>query len=161
MKRPSLGNAIAATLILVFVIAAYISSFNVLDTSGSSDPGPAAYPRVILAVIGICALGMYFIRDDDPDELGNADDADGEDPPRSIKMVLAVFSAIAIYIGVIGLLGYIVATAAFTAVVVVLAGERKPLYIALYSIIFSVVIYFIFNQYLGIVLPEGLVEGLF
>ncbi|MDD7687646.1 MAG: tripartite tricarboxylate transporter TctB family protein [Actinomycetaceae bacterium] len=151
MKRPSRGNAIAAMLILLFVIAAYVSSFGVLDTSGSSDPGPAAYPRVVLLVIGVCALGMFFIHDD-PDEIV---------PPRSIAMVVAVFSAIAIYIAIIGLLGYIAATALFTAVMVLLAGERRPIFIVLYSIIFSVVIYFVFSRYLGIVLPEGLVEGLF
>lgn len=149
MKKPVRGNAITATLLLLVVVASYMASYSVLDASGSSDPGPAAYPRIILVAIGICAILLYFIHDEREDSQ-----------PRSWKTIVLVLIAIAAYIALLGWIGYIAATVLFTLSMVLLAGERRILLVILYPIIFSLVLYFVFSNYLNIVLPEGLIEGL-
>lgn len=148
MKLQMRPNMIASVVILTIVIAAFVASFDVLDTSGSSDPGPAAYPRFVLVMIAICAALLFFVHDDE----------DGEVQPRNLKVVFTLLGLLALYIFLLPITGYILATILFVLCALWLAGERRPLVLGLYSILFAIVIYLVFSNYLNIVLPSGFVE---
>lgn len=151
MRAVSKINGITATIILAVVVACFIASFQVMDTSGSSDPGPAAYPRLVLVVIGACAIGMFFEKDEQKGALFTR---------QQLISVGSVLLALAVYILLLPALGYILATSLFVGVLVVLAGERRALVVALYAIVFSLAMYFVFSEFLSIVLPRGIVEGI-
>lgn len=153
MKRPSTGNAIAGVCILVLVVASFFASFDVLDTSGTSDPGPAAYPRIILAMIAICSLTLFTNRDLETEDSK-------QNKHGNIKTVLILLLLIAVYVFLLQYIGYIVSTALFICAALILAKEKRPLVIVFYAVAFSLIIYFVFSNYLNVVLPVGLVEEL-
>ena len=72
--------------------------------------------------------------------------------------VLLVAAVLLIYVFVLGVLGYIVATAIFFVTVAQMVGSHHLIRDIVIGIGLSVVIYFGFTELLGVRLPAGLLE---
>jgi putative tricarboxylic transport membrane protein len=76
---------------------------------------------------------------------------------RLAGLLLVVLFA---YIVLLPVLGFILATVPFFAVLMVLFGERRPLPIAIGALAMTAVLYVLFRHGFGIFLPRGLLAGI-
>ncbi len=146
-RRPNvwLGGAT-----LAFVAGSLYESTRISVTGSSSDPGPAAYPQLILVAIGICGLVIMLAR---PEPVG-------EQQRRSWATVAGVLGGLVLYVFCLQFIGYIVSTIIFLVLMLILAGERRWGIGLLYAAGISFGLYFVFSTYLSVSLPIGLVEEL-
>lgn len=143
-------NVMIGVVALAVIAALLFESARISVTPGASDPGPAAYPQFILALLAICAVGVIVTPAD-----GTADDQ-----PRSWKVVILVLASIGLYIGLLATVGYILSTVVFVLIMAQLSGERRWWLLAVYSVGIALVLYFVFSNTLSIALPEGFIEEL-
>lgn len=143
-------NVVIGVVSLAVIAALLFESTRIAVTQGSSDPGPAAYPQFILALLAVCAVGIIL----------TPDDRTPDDQPRSWKVVALVLASIALYIVLLATIGYIVSTVIFVLIMGLLAGERRWWLLAVYSLGIALILYFVFSNYLSISLPMGLLEEL-
>lgn len=143
------ANVLLGAVFVVLSVACWFSLNGVrVTTTGGSDPGPVTYPRFVLILLVACAVGVMLSHGDRTDE-----------EKHSWMMVLGVLGSVALYVFTFEFLGYIVATALFIALLCLLTRERRWWVIGGYALIFSVLMYLLFNNYLGVVLPAGILGG--
>jgi hypothetical protein len=115
--------------------------------------GPGYYPRIVLAVTALLALGVV---------LSNLFEKD----PKSVKaerlnygLVVAMFAAFGVYCGALPFLGFRVSTflyvAATNAMLEPPKTRRNWLRVAAVGAITTVVVYYVFERYLMVLLPRG------
>lgn len=143
-------NVMIGVVSLAAIAALLFESMRIGVAQGGSDPGPAAYPQFILALLAICAVGIIITPDDSTPDAQQ----------RDWRIVALVLATIGLYIFMLATIGYIVSTVVFVAVMALLSGERRWWLLSVYSLGVALSLYFIFTNYLSITLPRGLVEEL-
>lgn len=143
-------NVLIGAVSLAVVAALLFESTRIAVSPGNSDPGPAAYPQFILALLALCAVGI----------IATPDDRAEEEQTRSWKVVALVLASVGIYIALLATIGYILSTVIFVLMVTLLTGERRWWLLALYSLGIALTLYFVFSNYLSIALPMGRIEEL-
>lgn len=80
-----------------------------------------------------------------------------EDPPVVLRMVFVYLALFGAYALLFIPLGFIVATVLFLFTLTTLYNRKSWIRNAIYSVVFSVIVYFVFKEGLGVFLPAGLI----
>jgi putative tricarboxylic transport membrane protein len=118
--------------------------------------GPAFYPRILLGATAVLSAGLLvtdlFARDRRPGV-----------PKVSYRLVLLTFAIFAVYVFLLPLLGYRLATVVFVAALqATLAPPRATRGWALVAAMAfgaALVTYYVFEAYLNVLLPRGRLTG--
>jgi putative tricarboxylic transport membrane protein len=116
--------------------------------------GPGFYPRIVLAVTAVLALGVVVA---DLWRARSPGDLPKEKP--NYAMVAAMFAVFGLYCGALPFLGFRIATFIYLAVTNAMLdypkGAKSWLRVLAVALITTVVIYFAFERYLSVLLPRG------
>lgn len=115
------------------------------------DPGPAAFPRLIVGGVAILALLQLLEPGKGEEELPRG---------RQALKVGGVLVLLLVYAAVLKPLGFIVSTVIFLVGALILAGVRRPLPLVLMPVGLAVVLFYVFYELLRVSLPRGVIEGL-
>lgn len=124
-----------------------------------NTPGPSFFPLVVTVVIvalSAVLLIQALAMERDPPALQH-EGATGASDRRLAGFLLVVILA---YIVLLPVLGFILATIPFFAVLMVLFGERRPLLVAVGALAMTAVLYGLFRHGFGVFLPRGLLAGI-
>lgn len=123
-----------------------------------NTPGPSFFPLVVATLlIALSAALLVQALTADRDSPASRDDGATTAQRRTTLLMLAVFLA---YIVLLPILGFILATVPFFAVLMVLFGERRPVLVAVGAMAMTAVLYGLFQYGFGVFLPRGLLAGL-
>lgn len=83
------------------------------------------------------------------------------EPIDSAKLKLAATAMVLflLYLVVMPVLGFVLATCPFFAAMMMLYGEKRPLWVSIGAIGFTAVLYIIFRHGFNVFLPQGLLRG--
>ncbi len=143
----------AAVLIVIAIIYGGFTAFLPVRTLPNT-PDPSFFPWINTALIlglSICLL-VQGLRQPVTDPIP------GDSTRR--RTVIWAMGAFVIYLAAMPTLGFILATAPFFAVMMVLFGEHRPALVSAGAICMTVVLYVLFKHGFGVFLPRGLLTGL-
>lgn len=152
-------NIAAAVGLIVFGLVYGFLAWRLPVRSLPNTPGPSFFPLVVTVVIlalsaALLIQGLAMERDP-PASLRDKAAGTGDGRPAGLLLVLTLA-----YIALLPLLGFILATIPFFAVLMVLFGERRPLLVAIGALAMTAVLYGIFRYGLDVFLPRGLLAGI-
>jgi len=152
MKRDLTSGIVAAGL-AVFV---YAEAGRFAESGASLAYNPALYPRVLAAIV--LALGIVLIvramvtflkvRKERPPEEKTENSA-------GMRYVALTIALLAVYVGMIHLLGFIIPTIAFTVVAQVFFGTKLKTAV-LVGIPLTTVLYLLFFIFFKVPIPSGI-----
>lgn len=127
---------------------------------GSSIISPRTFPYMVSVFTSL--VGLFLIIDL---LRGNHGTPDGDEPgdpliPVNYSTLSIVAVAIGLHVVLLDIAGYVIAATVCFWGVAFGFGSRKYLKDFLFSLIFSIVIYFSFSKGLHIKLPTGFMDGL-
>ena len=158
--RPSLlGPRLFAGGLLLLAGIVLVEAYRIREGTGFQALGPRAFPLAIgigLLVLGILLLVRTTLRPDE--EL--AKQAGEEESATHWPTVGLALGALVGYVLALSPLGYIGATAVFVPVQARILGSRHPLRDFLVAVPVAVGIFFFFTEFLGVRLPEGVLDPL-
>jgi putative tricarboxylic transport membrane protein len=120
----------------------------IAKTSVPGGISPAAFPRIILVALIVCALLQIF--------RGKDDTARFPSPGRTLSGIALV----GLYIGLIDLVGYFILTPIFLMSFPLLLGYRRWRWIIALALGCTLLFYLVFNLLLGVPLPAGFLENM-
>ena len=113
--------------------------------------GPGFYPRIVLGVTAILALGVFAL------DLFNRKKIKSE--RLDYAMVVSMFAVFGLYCGALPFLGFRIATLLYIAATNTLLDYPENAKgwgrVAIVSIITTAVVYYVFERYLTVLLPRG------
>lgn len=153
-----LGRDSFAGLIFVVVsLVLLVQSFG-LPQLPLVPVGPGFYPRVVLVFMAVTSAALV-VQDLLARRAGGAGADAPEQPQRAYGLVALSFAVIALYIVLLPLLGYRIATVLFVAALQVTLERpttwRQWAVLAATAIGTSAVTYLVFERYLAVLLPRG------
>jgi hypothetical protein len=121
--------------------------------------GPAFYPQIVLSVTALLSIALIVVDLRSARANAGAPKPVQSGPAPNYRLVIATFVLFGLYIALLPKLGFRISTALFVlALQVTLEWPRTPkrwlLAIAV-AIATSLVCYFIFENYLSVLLPRG------
>ena len=136
--------------IICFAFASYIwIASGMFPESALDSVGPAKYPRLLAAIIGISAAVLFFTSN------GPIKPIKGE---RKFGYLIYVLICAIVYLLLFSKIGFIAATTLFLLAMTLYFDKRDikvKLKVAVpYSILFSIVLYIFFAKLLGVLLPS-------
>lgn len=141
-KKVSLALMIIAIVYLIFSFQLPAYAYVPID----SDIVPIGL-GIILVLLSV----MLFFTKDQKQE-GN-----GERIPRKeLPVVLGVIAFTVLYIALLEIIGFIVTTMLFLFLCSLFLGYKKHVVNAIVSLIFPILIYFLFTDFLQVSLPTGI-----
>jgi len=145
-------------LIAALVLLALGAGYGILTTqlpvrSLPDTPGPPFFPWINTIVI--LALSATLL-------IQGLVGADGPVPPRTAERQRAIWAlgVFVVYLAILPGLGFILATAPFFAVLMVLYGETRPRRVAVGAIVATGLLYLLFRHGFNVFLPTGLLRGI-
>ena len=147
------GRLIATGAMLVFCVFAVWQSL-LLSLTDRLGPGPGFFPfwlGMIGAVLAVALLITTFREAVDPAE------ADTQVLPRGLgaRRWLAIVGALAAVALVMDYVGFRLAMLAFNVALVVALGERRWWSIAIFAVLGSYGVFYVFTTWLDVLLPVG------
>lgn len=151
--RMAWRNILAAAALLAFSAWYAWLATGLPERSLPNTPGPSFFPLLIVAFIALLSAALLYkgIMGLRTQEKSTRDGV----PTRTAWFMLAAF---AIYLTLLPVAGFILASIGFFAVLMLLYGERRPAVIALASTGVTVLLFLIFRYGFQIVLPRGLLD---
>ncbi len=155
-------NAVAGALYLLLGLLVVF----VMIPIGIDEPGnvefavlaPSYWPRVICIVLALLGLGMLVRRALEVRREDEQDFVSGNSDKLVIWRVgLVIVGTFALY-AVLETLGFVLTGVVALALLMLLAGERRPLHIALISLAVPLGLYFFFTKAASIPIPAGILE---
>lgn len=143
----------AAVLIGVAIIYGGLTAYLPVR-SLPNTPGPSFFPwvnTVIILALSIWLLVHGLKQPVSKRSLGE---------PSRRRCAIAALGAFVIYLAAMPGLGFILSTAPFFAVMMVLFGERRPVWVMSGAIGVTIVLYVLFRHGFGVFLPRGLLTGI-
>jgi putative tricarboxylic transport membrane protein len=114
--------------------------------------GPGYYPRIVLGITALLAVGVVFSDWISPP---------GEKAKQSLNygMVVSMFAVFGLYCGALPFFGFRIATLLYVAATNALLDPPKNARgwarVAAVSVITTIVVYYMFERYLTVLLPRG------
>jgi putative tricarboxylic transport membrane protein len=158
--RPSLlGPRIFSGALLLLGAVVVVESFRIRQAAGFQALGPRAFPLAI--GVGLVALGVLMVvRTTVRPDHELAEQAGQEEAAAHWPTVGLALAALVGYAFTLQPLGYIVATAAFVPVGARVLGSRHPVRDLVVAAAVGTAIFLFFTEFLGVRLPEGLLDPL-
>lgn len=153
-------NIIAAAVLIVCGLIYGYLALGLPERSLPNTPGPSFFPYVVtvfLLALSI-ALLVQALRSDDDGIGGVSERAVARHDQR--RLGFWALLAILLYIVLLPILGFIIATLPFFAVMMVFFGERRPLIVVIGAVAATGILYSIFRHGFGVFLPRGLLTGI-
>ena len=114
--------------------------------------GPGYYPRIVLAITALLAIGVVVT-----DFLSPGKPKSGE--KLNYGMVVSMFAVFGLYCGALPFLGFRISTLLYVAATnALLDCPRKKtswIRVGVVALITTVVVYYVFERYLTVLLPRG------
>ena len=155
------GNLGAGVLFLFFTIIYGVQFPNIASTPiGVIDS--RAYPRMLLVLLGVMSLTLIIssIRELIKTKGQNT----GPVEEKDYRCVLITFLLSAAYVAVLDWLGFLISSAVyvFLQTINLCPKEKfKPVTFAIIAVVSSTVVYVIFRRILFVMLPSGILTGIF
>jgi putative tricarboxylic transport membrane protein len=147
-------NIIAAVVLIVFAILYGVLTANLPVRTLPNTPDPSFFPWINTAIMLVLSVWLLVQGLKGP---ATARTPDGTGRSRRAVWALAAFVA---YVAAMPGLGFILATAPFFAVMMVLFGERRPIWVGGGAVCTTVLLYALFRYGFGVFLPRGLLAGI-
>jgi putative tricarboxylic transport membrane protein len=147
-------NIIAAVVLIACAILYGVLTANLPVRTLPNTPDPSFFPwinTVIMLVLSVWLLARGLKRpatERAPDMTGRS---------RRAAWALGAFVA---YVAAMPGLGFILATVPFFAVMMVLFGERRPIWVCGGAVCATVLLYALFRYGFGVFLPRGVLAGI-
>ena len=146
-------NQIYSLCVMAFaVILIYATSqLDSLFSLSERDVGPKFFPYAAAVGLIICAAGKFITERKKSTPLFDW---------KGWMKTIIVFGTIALYLIAIYVMGYLVATPIFTALLVIIMREDrrvKPIAVILFSVITTAVLYVVFEKIIMVFLPSGII----
>lgn len=144
------GNITAAVLLLITGTLVFVQTAGLDESSASSDPGAAGYPRLLAGALIVLAVLLSTQRGTD------------EPLPSLADGLRVIGSAVLLIVYALALeaIGYIAATALFLAAALMLMGIRRWLLLTLIPLGLSGALFYLFYTVFGVSLPREFLERL-
>lgn len=145
-------NQVYSLCVIVFaLIVIYATSqLDSLFQLSERDVGPKFFPYAASVGMILCAIGKFITERNTSAALFDK---------RGWIRAAVVFGLIALYLVAIWLVGYLIATPIFTALLVIAMKEDrkvKPVTVILFSVITTIVLYVVFEKIIMVFLPAGI-----
>ena len=147
-------NIIAAVVLIVCAILYGVLTANLPTRTLPNTPDPSFFPWINTAIILVLSVWL-LVRDLRRPAPRPTPTGTGQN--RRAVWALAAFVG---YLAVMPGLGFILATAPFFAVMMVLFGERRPIWVGGGAVGTTVLLYALFRYGFGVILPRGLLAGI-
>ena len=149
MKNSTLSVVVPAFFTMfgaAWLFQAYSLPFSTLWTPIG---GPGTFPFLVLSIM---TVGFFLITVKEYRKMRRGNDTQRTDPADS-KRVLALFAATVAYVLLLEFTGYILATALLLLASLLLFGERDKRVLIAVPVLFTVALWFLFQQLLEVQLP--------
>lgn len=148
-------NLIAALGLIALAVWYGVLTADLPERAIPDTPGPSFVPWIIagsLAILSsaLLAQGLRMARRSDTLVA----------PGRAVLLGVAALAAFVIYLALLPLLGFLVASIPFFAVLMALYGERRLVWLAAGSVACPVILFFLFRHLFQIPMPRGLLPVL-
>jgi putative tricarboxylic transport membrane protein len=135
---------------LLLALVLFAASRGLDDVARESTLGPGFWPRLVLGGLALACLGKLAGA-----WRRRAGDEAAPPPPISRGRLAAAVALILLYVLAAPAIGFALATAAFIAAFMGLAGARSPLVIAINALGGTVVLLYTFVKLVYLPLPKG------
>ncbi|MAU23622.1 MAG: hypothetical protein CMH13_24275 [Martelella sp.] len=149
---------LAVALFLAVIGLVYQQAATSMAEQGIASGGPydnaAAYPKTIAAVLALLTAIQALL------QILRARKAKAETgvPLGQLVRPASLVLIFAAYLGALGIAGYHIATPIMLAALMMLCGIRRPLAIVVPAVLISLGLSYVFEAWLKIVLPGGLLH---
>jgi putative tricarboxylic transport membrane protein len=144
--------AAAAPLLGVLAAVALLFASRGLDSvSAPGQLGPAFWPRLVLAGLGLACLAKTVEEARRPAR----DPAGSEAPPLARGRLAAAIALIVLYVVLTPPLGFLLTTLVFIAAFLALCGTRAPLVLAANAVAGTALLLYLFVKVVYLPLPKG------
>jgi putative tricarboxylic transport membrane protein len=121
------------------------------ERSLPNTPGPSFFPLIVIALVAALSVAL-LVRGGMALRAPRGADRHGAFSPTAALML----ASFAVYLALLPLAGFIVASMAFFATLMLLYGSRNPLLIGAASTGLPIILFLIFRYGFQIVLPRGI-----
>lgn len=142
------GDRVVAATLLALAVGMFLYTFTFPGTLQPTDPGTAAFPRILAVALGALAL-ILLLR---PQEVSLLPERAGAPAMVGIVVLTAVYAV------VLPVLGFLVSSILYLAGALLLMKVRKPVYLVLVPICVSFALFALFGLVLEVPLPYGIPE---
>lgn len=150
MNTLQLRDRLAAVAVMVFAIFIFAFTYTFPSPTQALDPGPGAIPRIVAVLIFLMAL-VPLVRP-----------VEGERLPRGGGLVrlLGTVVLLALYALTIDEIGFVISTAVFLILELLLIGVRRPVTLVAMPLVTSLGLFYLFREVLDVALPMSGIGGL-
>ena len=139
-----LEKIFSIVLCIISIIIIYLANNFDMSYIGDSGLGPDFFPKVIGVILIVLSIFLFFSKEKTIQENKN------------IKYPLITIGIFAVYIFLIGKLGYLVSTIIFSFTVISLLKKNSIVLKIVYSILFPLGLYLLFTYVFKVSLPTGI-----
>jgi len=157
MRRRNIAAAVG--LIVCGLVYGYLA-WGLPVRSLPNTPGPSFFPLVVTAILIALAAALLVQALATNDSAGTPTPDDAGTSAVDRRFGIFALAVLLGYIALLPILGFVLATAPFFAVLMVIYGERRPLLVVAGAVIMTVILYGLFRHAFGIFLPRGLLAGI-
>lgn len=141
-----LDKIFSIILCLISAVVYYSASQFDMSYIGDTGLGPDFFPKVVSVILIVLSILIFIL---------NGKDKKTEKNPN-IKYTLITIGIFAVYIVLIGKIGYLVSTILFSFAIISLLKKDSIVLKVVYSIIFPVGLYLLFTYAFKVSLPTGI-----
>ena len=135
---------------LLLALGLFAASRGLDDVAREGTLGPGFWPRIVLGGLALACLGKLAAA-----WRGRSSEEAAPLPPISRGRLAAAVALILLYVLAAPAVGFALATAAFIAAFMTLAGARSPVVIAINALGGTVVLLYTFVKLVYLPLPKG------
>lgn len=141
-----------ASVVLILLAAGYLYLSYQLPSFAYTRVDADVLPKALGWLLVILSIALFFSKDSESEEQK----ARRNIPVRELIMIGIVFLLILAYILLFEILGFIVVTFIFVFITSLILGYNKHITNGIVSLLFPVILYFAFTEFLQISLPKGI-----
>lgn len=113
-------------------------------------PGPSFFPLIISAIVLFLAVALLL-----GGVMNMRNEQQAEPQPAATRRVFATLLWFVLYLVALPYVGFLIASIPFFAGLMLLCEQKKPLHVAVGSVLIPVFLYLLFRQGFNILLPSG------
>jgi len=147
-------NISAAIVLILFGILYGFLTANLPARSLPNTPSPAFFPWIITVIILVLSVWLLLRGLRQPSVASEPIDA------AKLRLAATAMMLFLLYLVAMPVLGFVLATCPFFAAMMMLYGEKRPIWIGTGAIGFTAVLYIIFRHGFNVFLPPGLLRGI-